>query len=428
MRVLLRTAALVLAALPADAGPPLNPLDDADARIEQHRKGDVSVVVESAGRPVAGATITIEQTCHTFLFGCNIFVLNPDDASNLQKRYQERYKALLNYATLPFYCGAYEPEKGKTGEERLRKMATWCRENGIRVKGHPVVWHEVFPKWIGDAEPMEPLLRKRIAETIGGFKGLVDWWDVVNESLVAPNQKHAYGAWVKQIGPTEAVDKCLRWAAEASPKGCFLVNDFKIDPQYEKELADLRERKAPFQAIGLQSHMHAGEWPMDRVWSVCETYAKIGLPLHFTEVTVLSGPKEKPMTDYHRHRTDWNTTPEEEVKQADYVEKLYTLLFSHPSVEAITWWDFSDHGAWMGAPAGFLRKDMSPKPVYERLLAKIKGAWWTKAEAKTGADGKASLRGFLGAYTVTVTGPTGVKKTATFEINARGPATVKVQL
>jgi hypothetical protein len=58
---------------------------------------------------------------------------------------------------------------------RLRTMARWRRENGIHVKGHPVVRHEGFPKWIGGSEPMEPLIEKRIAETIGGFKGLVDW-------------------------------------------------------------------------------------------------------------------------------------------------------------------------------------------------------------------------------------------------------------
>ena len=49
--------------------------------------------------------------------------------------------------------------------------------------------------------------------------------------------------------------------------------------------------------------------------------------------------------------------------------KFYTALFAHPAVQAITWWDFSDLGAWLGAPAGWLRRDMSPKPVYDRLMA-----------------------------------------------------------
>jgi GH35 family endo-1,4-beta-xylanase len=426
--VLAIPALLLLAAPPAPAGPAADPLAGAPERIERHRKGDVQVLVESAGRPLPGAAVTIRQTCHAFLFGCNIFALNPDDAGDAQKQYQARYKALLNYATLPFYWGAYERQRGKPDEDRLRKMARWCRDNGIHVKGHPVVWHTVFPKWIGDAEPMEPLLRKRIRETVGGFKGLVDCWDVVNESLVAPREKHAYGAWVQRLGPTDAVEKCLRWAAEANPEGFLLVNDFKVHPDYEKELADLRARKAPFHAVGIQSHMHGGEWSMQRAWQVCETYAKTGLPIHFTEVTVLSGPKEKPMRDWMRRRANWNTTPEEETKQAAYVERFYTLLFSHPAVEAITWWDFADGHAWMGAPAGFLRKDMSPKPVYERLMKRIQGDWWTTAEAKTGADGKAGFRAFHGSYRVTATGPGGKTKTSTFELKAGTKETPVVRI
>ena len=46
----------------------------APARIEQHRKGDLSVTVTDAtGKPVPGAQVSIEQTSHAFLFGCNIF-------------------------------------------------------------------------------------------------------------------------------------------------------------------------------------------------------------------------------------------------------------------------------------------------------------------------------------------------------------------
>ena len=50
------------------------------------------------------------------------------------------------------------------------------------------------------------------------------------------------------------------------------------------------------------------------------------------------------------------------------------MIFSHPAVEAITWWDFSDRGAWQRAPAGFLRDDLSPKPAYERLQQPVKEA------------------------------------------------------
>jgi GH35 family endo-1,4-beta-xylanase len=410
---------MLTAALVTLLAAPVPPPADLAASIEAHRKGDVLFEVTAGGRPVPGARIEIRQVRHAFLFGANVFGLRPADESPVQKAYQDRFQALFNYATLPFYWGAYERERGKPDEARLRAMAEWCRDHGIRVKGHPVLWHEVFPPWVAADEPLEPLVGKRIAQTVGRFKGLVDRWDVVNESIAAPayGPANPWSLFVRAIGPTEAVDRALRQAREANPDGLFVVNDFKIVPEYEQEIEALKQRGAPFQAIGIQSHMHGGEWPMERAWEVCDTYGRLGLPLHFTETTVLSGPRETPMTDFKTRRPGWLTNPEDEAKQADYVERFYTLLFAHPAVEAITWWDLSDLGAWMGAPAGLVRKDMSPKPAYERLVRKIRGEWWTaKAEATTAASGRAHLRGFHGAYEGTVTLPDGTLRQVTFEI------------
>jgi hypothetical protein len=87
--------------------------------------------------------------------------------------------------------------------------------------------------------------------------------------------------------------------------------------------------------------------------------------------------------------------------------RFYTVLFAHPAVQAITWWDFSDHGAWQGAAAGLLRKDMSPKPVYERLEGLIKGEWWTKTAGRTNARGEYAARVFHGSHRVQVELPDG---------------------
>ena len=54
----------------------------------------------------------------------------------------------------------------------------------------------------------------------------------------------------------------------------------------------------------------------------------------------------------------------------------------------------------MNEAAGFLRKDMSPKPAYERLMELVKGKWWTEIEGRTGSDGELKLRGFYGRYRV----------------------------
>ena len=122
---------------------------------------------------------------------------------------------------------------------------------------------------------------------------------------------------------------------------------------------------------------------------------------NFTESTIVSGPRTGP-------GESWGpTTPAGEAEQAERTVKFYSAVFAHPAVQALTWWDFSDLGAWQGAAAGWLRRDMSPKPVYERLMALIKGQWWTRTEGTTDARGRLALRAFYGTHRITAQLPDG---------------------
>ncbi|MFQ6048221.1 MAG: endo-1,4-beta-xylanase, partial [Phycisphaerae bacterium] len=218
-------------------------------------------------------------------------------------------------------------------------------------------------------------------------------------------------------------------ARRANPAAMLLINDYRVGADYEKVISELVDEagRALYDAIGIQSHMHAGTWSMSKVWAVCERFGRFGVPLHFTEMTVLSGPL-KTDDDWSSYRSDWQTTSAGEQAQADYVEKVYRLLFSHPAVQAITWWDLSDARAWQGAPAGLLRKDLSPKPAYRRLLKLIKDEWWTDAHASTGPDGRARLRIFRGQHRLTVRAPDGRRATVELTTTSDQPNRLTVRL
>ena len=369
-------------------------LATAGDRIEELRKGNcVVVVVDAAGKPVEGAKVTLTQTRHDFLFGANIFMWgrlgDPEDEAT----YRRRFADLLNYATLGFYWWAYEREQGQPGYAYTDQVAEWCRDQGITCKGHPLVWDYQDPTWLPqDFDEIKRLSDARVREIVGRFKGRIDYWDVVNEAVAVERfrDKNRMSQWALHLGRTEYTAAPLRIAREANPAATLLVNDYRTDPPYADLLETLKDGdRYLFDAIGIQSHMHGGVWPIARVWETCERYRSFGVPLHFTEVTIVSGPK----TDQ-----GWETTPEGEARQADYVAKLYTTLFSHPSVQAVTWWDLADRGAWQRAPAGWLRRDLSPKPVYDRLMKLVKGDWWTTAAGATDPQGEFHARGFFGTY------------------------------
>ncbi len=376
-----------------------------EARIRTHRQAGLVVrVTDMAGRPVRDAKVSVEQTRHAFLFGCNAFLIDPSVNEPWQRDYQDRFAALFNYATLPFYWGTYERASGQKAEAKLEAMARWCAERGIAAKGHPLCWHQVWPRWAPKtADESIPLLRGRVEELIPKFKPWIAYWDVWNEATSAVHHKDTgLGAWVIRDGPAGPVRQALGWARAAAADGgrVLLYNDFDVSPACERLLDTLAASNALPDAIGIQSHMHGGPWSPSRVWSVTDRFARFGRPLHYTEATILSGDGKPRDGEYHRPG-EWPTVPEGEAEQAGHVERFYRLLFSHPSVEAITWWDFSDRGAWKGAPAGFLRADMTPKPAYDRLMKLIRGEWWTRTAATTDSTGAVRLRAFRGTHRIT---------------------------
>jgi len=98
-----------------------NLLAGAAARIEKHRQADVVVtVVDAAGKPVPGAKVTVEQTRHAFLFGCNLYRWGKLPDEKLEAAYRRQFAELLNYATLGFYWASYERNQGEPNHEYTR--------------------------------------------------------------------------------------------------------------------------------------------------------------------------------------------------------------------------------------------------------------------------------------------------------------------
>lgn len=413
-RTFLKTTAsstVLLASAPpwarsADANAPRSDDDllaQARERILKYRRSEGIIVVrDAAGKPVPGASVKIDQQRHEFLFGCNFFRFARINDPQREQEYRNRFEGVFNYATLGFYWSSYEGQRGQPGYAYSEKTADWCRDHHITCKGHPLVWDHPAssPSWLpDDSLELERLSNTRVREIVTRFKGRIDLWDVVNEATHLPQHanKTRMAKWGAEIGNTRYTVEPLKIARAANPQAKLVVNDYRVDPPFLKLLESLRDNGRPlFDIVGIQSHLHDGGWPLANLWKLCDTYGNFDLPVHFTEATIVSGARKGPGENWHP------TSAEGEAKQADYVPKFYTMLFAHPAMEAITWWDFSDDGAWQGAAAGWVRKDMSPKPVYDHMHELIKKQWWTKTEGRTSAEGEFKATAFHGTQRITV--------------------------
>ena len=310
-----------------------------EARIEKFRKADAKIrIVDAQGQPLSGVNVSIEQTTHEFLFGCNIYMLDRYQSEAQNPAYKKRFAELFNYATVGFYWRSYEPQQGRPNYQYTDKVVDWCREHGIRMKGHPLLWGDRagIPTW-SKGLPSAEIQRQRVRDIVGRYRGKIEFWEVVNEPSHQAEPK---------------IDQAYRWAREADPQARLIINDYNVladgCPTFFKLLTAANQNGVPFDGIGIQAHEpRASRFPLDRVQKILEGYASLGKELNITEFTPTSSGQK--MIDSSRDGV-WD-----EANQADYAVKFYRVCFAHPAMRAITWWDLCDQGSWLPG-GGMLRQ------------------------------------------------------------------------
>ncbi len=376
------------------------------ATTPSHRIGECLVkVIDKNGNPVSDKDMVLNQKSHEFLFGCGAFDFLDFPGMQPNGDRRDKWLALMNYGTLPFYWGRYEPEEGHPNYEMLKDAADRLVANNVTLKGHPLCWHTVCADWLlkySDEVIMDKQLA-RINRDVTAFKGTIDIWDVINEVVIMPifdKYDNAVTRICNKYGRVTLVKEVFAAARAANPDGTFLINDFNTSPQYEKLIEELLDAGVEISAIGIQSHQHQGYWGEAKLRDVLKRFSRFGLPIHFTENTLISG---EIMPAYIEDLNDWQvdewpTTEEGELRQEKEWEEMYRILFADPNIKAITGWDFAD-GAWLNAPSGLITKDNRCKPVYNKLLSLVKGEWWTKDEViHTNSDGIVNIKGTKGTY------------------------------
>ena len=114
-----------------------------------HRTGEALVkVIDKNGNPVANKELVLNQKSHEFLFGSGAFDFLEYEGKKGSPERLEKWLALLNYGTLPFYWGRYEPEEGYPEFESRMEAAKILRSNNVTIKGHPLCWHTVCADWL----------------------------------------------------------------------------------------------------------------------------------------------------------------------------------------------------------------------------------------------------------------------------------------
>jgi GH35 family endo-1,4-beta-xylanase len=414
-------------------------LQGAKERIEKYRKGDFKLTIkESSGRSIpAGTTYQIEQTKHAFLFGGSLAADWSVPAQPWYASFKQLFARLFNYATINFYWGSHEKIRGKWDYDSAplsSELLKWAKAQGMVLKGHPLVWHQVVPEWIDDAErdvrAIDRDIRRHVKFLIEQYPE-VDEWDLYNEvpGIVWKDESSGMRRWQTFMGhemadgrftsgPGYVTEAILEIARASRPEGFYILNHYQHDdPFYHRQIQHCLQVGADVDAIGIQTHMHSVSQSFSEaaLWDMLEVYTQYQKPIYLSEVSILSCGRFEDWQGLDVQEKAWQqaldqgaaiptltSTPQLETYQAAFTRDFYTLAFSHPQVESITWWSITDLNPWRGMPAGLLDADGTPKPVYAVLDQLINHEWTTEVGGQLTQENTLSFNGFYGDYRLRV--------------------------
>jgi endo-1,4-beta-xylanase len=237
-----------------------------------------------------------------------------------------------------------EPTRGSFTFGPADQIVTFAMTNGMKIKGHTLVWHKQLPTWVTSLTTAADV-RKAMVDHINGvmnhFKGKVTVWDVVNEAWITDgrtgdgNPRLRDTIFTQTIGST-FIDEAFTAARAADNTALLVYNEFANEGLSDKSTAvynmvkDMKMRGIPIDGVGLQMHIGYNTNPTAAdVATNMQRLADLGLKVFISEMDVnscagYSDAQEK--AQYH---------------------DMVAACVAQPACAAVTVWGITDKYTWL---------------------------------------------------------------------------------
>ncbi|WP_188979629.1 endo-1,4-beta-xylanase [Halocalculus aciditolerans] len=374
--------------------------DAADARIDEHRRSDVAVVVRRDGERLSGASVDVTLDRHAFDFSTAYNVAKHFDVG-AGSPYRESVADLFNEAV---FENAYKWRRWTQAgaHERADRIIAFLRDHDVSVAGAPVVWQtdsaNVLPEEVwaaldaGDDARLRSLVTDHVETILGHYveDHDVTEWVFLNEPVghhLLTDALSDAPAWRSPV-----LREWFHTAGEAAPGATLAVNEYDIltldRPRHRDRYATLIQYlladDAPLDEVAFQAHA-MGE--SERVtpaeqWRRLERFAGLG------DVDLVVSEFDTPGFD------------SDEVA-GRYLYRFLKLCYSHPAMAGFRLWGFWDGQHWRD-DAPLFYEDWTPKPGYDAYVDLVFDEWFTEESGTTDGAGAYRTRADLGTYAVSV--------------------------
>jgi endo-1,4-beta-xylanase len=286
--------------------------------------------------------------------------------------------------------GPIHPREGEFNWRDADSIAAFAARNGMKMRGHTLVWHTQAPSWIfkdsaGGQVSKEVLLQRmknHITTVVNRYKGTIYAWDVVNEAISDKPDEYLRPSLWYQICGEEYIAKAFQWAHEADPKALLFYNDYdEINPVKRAKMIrlvkSLKDAGVPIHGVGLQAHWAIKEPSRGQLDSTLKDFAALGLKMHITELDISVYPKEHNARERRPSDSDTAFSSQKEQQQIEVYKMSFELFRKYrKNISSVTFWNISDRYSWLDNFPVRGRKDhpllfdrnLQPKKVFWEVV------------------------------------------------------------
>ena len=284
--------------------------------------------------------------------------------------------------------GEIHPKEGVWNFGLADSIANFCRENGIKMRGHCLCWHSQFADWMFTDKKGKPVkkevfyerLREHIHTVVNRYKDVVYAWDVVNEAMaddgrpfefvdgkMVPASPYRQSRHFKLCGD-EFIAKAFEFAREADPTGVLIYNDYSCVDNGKREriynmVKKMKDAGVPIDGIGMQGHYNIYFPDEEQLEKAINRFKEIVNIIHITELDLRTNTESGGQLRFARGEAK-PQAPYIGTLQEDQYARLFKVFRKYKDViKNVTFWNLSDKDSWLGV-------NNHPLPFDENFKAK----------------------------------------------------------
>ncbi len=243
-----------------------------------------------------------------------------------------------------------QPTQGNFRFDNPDKIVNFAQANGMKVRGHTLVWHSQCPDWVFEKNGVTATkdtvlnrMRKHINTVVTRYKGKVYAWDVVNEAIDDGSGTYRTSKWYNICGE-DFIFEAFKAARQADPQARLFYNDYnEVDPTKREKIYSLVSRlkaQGLVDGFGMQGHWNIEYPSSDLIVDAINRYASLGVELHVTEMDV------SVYTSNSAPQTDYNADIESKLNTA-YIRYFNLFRLHKQKITNVTFWGITDRVSWL---------------------------------------------------------------------------------